>query len=58
MNILEKIDKYLNEGVSNLSDEKLKRLFNQMKDEQLSASAAQQFRMIQSEMKKRKLKEN
>ena len=58
MNILEKIDKYLEESVSDLSNEKLKKLFNQMKDEQLSASAAQQFRMIRSEMKKRKLKES
>ena len=42
-------------GYDDLPDDKLKKLYNQMKDEQLSAIAAQQFRMIVKVMKKRKL---
>ena len=40
-------------GYSDLPDEKLKKLYNQMKDEQLSAMAASQFKLIVAAMKKR-----
>jgi hypothetical protein len=42
--------------VAGLSDEKLKKLHGQMKDEQLSAAAASQFRLIVKELKKRGVK--
>ena len=44
--------------VSDLKDDKLKKLYSQMKDEQLSGSAAAQFKDIVREMKKRKMSLN
>lgn len=40
---------------ADLSDEKLKKLYNQMKDEQLSPVAGQQFKMIVKAMKAKKI---
>ena len=52
-----KFKEYLDESnISKISDEKLQKLYNQMKDEQLSAAAAMQFKSILREIKKRKIK--
>jgi hypothetical protein len=40
---------------ADLKDDKLKKLYNQMKDERLSGAAAMQFKAIVREMKKRKI---
>lgn len=47
-----------NGKASDLKDDKLKKLYDQMKDEQLSGSAAAQFKDIVREMKKRKMSLN
>lgn len=55
LDMYESMDHVVEAKVTGLKDDRLKKLYNQMKDEQLSGSAAAQFKDIVREMKKRKI---